>query len=53
VTRLIHRLALGLQEYHRHGLRYGILASHNVFYDEAAASGPMLRLQAIAISSHL
>lgn len=53
VTRLIQRLALGLQEYHRRGLRYGLIASHNVFYDEAASPEPMLRLQAIAISSHL
>jgi len=53
VTRLIQRLALAIQEYHRHGLRYGLLASHNVFYDEHASPEPILRLQAIAISSHL
>ena len=53
VTRLIQRLVLAIQEYHRHGLRYGLLASHNVFYDEHASPEPMLRLQAIAISSHL
>jgi serine/threonine protein kinase len=53
VTRLIQRLALAIQEYHQKGLRYGLLASHNVFYDEDASPEPILRLQAIAISSHL
>jgi hemoglobin-like flavoprotein len=53
VTRLIQRRALAIQEYQRHGLRYGLLASHHVFYDEHAAQEPMPRLQAIAISSHL
>ena len=53
MARLIQRLVVALEEYHRCGLRYGALSPENVFYDEAASPHPMLRLSAVGVSSHL